>query len=625
MVVFPRHADAQYAKGPSQLPPQTVVARLAPGARLERSADGGHTWEPVRGMPTRVLPASRAGEPLPLTAFAVAPPNPSDPGARSALARSPGVKRPGYHVVTANAPALAAVGNRLFVSRDGLATWTEVDTGETINGSTYITALAIDPSDPDHWLAGTSYDGLYRTRDAGDSWTDLTEQRDLWPTYLGAGFFEEINAISFTAHDYVVLTTGFGQGFLRMDLDPLRVRRLTPLADGDTAYAIMRHALSQAAPEPSSYTITGDTGPDDGARAAAATEPSDATDPLRAAARREIAGDKTGIYLAAENARPEKLPGYFDSIERHGFNSIVVDFKNDLGHITYASEVATAREAGAVAPVIDPADLVEAAHERGIYVIARIVVFKDPKLHAYDDHRYAVWDERLDRPWGVFRTYTDEETGERRTIQVERWVDAYSPDVWRYNIDIAREVAAFGVDEIQFDYIRFPSDGRTDDIELRHAVPGADRVQALEGFLSAAREAIDLPISIDVFGFNAWARMSYLGQDIERLAAYVDVISPMFYPSHFARSFLPQFSYLDRAALIYDLGTRRARRMAKPPCDAQGPLIRPYIQAFLIGAELDFDVPTYRRYLDLQVEASEQAQASGYTLWNASGRYYMLP
>ncbi|MFW6248057.1 MAG: putative glycoside hydrolase, partial [bacterium] len=338
-----------------------------------------------------------------------------------------------------------------------------------------------------------------------------------------------------------------------------------------------------------------------------------------AAARRAAAADRTGIYLTAVNATPEKLPAYFDYIERHGFNSVVVDFKDDHGRLTYASELPTARAAGAVRPVINAAELVEAAHARGISVIARIVVFKDPILYAYDDHRLALWDGRLDRPWGVYRSYTDEETGAARTVQVEHWVDAYSPEVWEYNVNVAREVADLGVDEIQFDYIRFPSDGRAEDIVSRFAVPGANRVQALEGFLASARDAIDLPISIDVFGFNAWSRMSYLGQDITRLGRYVDVISPMFYPSHFVTSFLPQFGYLERARLIYDLGTRRAHELAPEP------LIRPYVQAFLIGRELDFEEPTYRRYLDLQVEASLEAGSSGYTLWNASGRYYMLP
>ncbi len=590
-------AFAQIARGPAPLPERTVVARLLPGGRLERSADAGRSWHRVDGLPRRALPADRAGEPLPVTAFAVAPPSPDDPTRRAALASSAGVKRPGYSVVQPGDPALAAVGNRLFLSTDGLATWTEVDLGETINGSTHITALAIDPAVPSHWLAGTSYDGLYRTRDAGASWTDLTAERDRWPIYAGVGFFEEVAALWFTADGDVLVQAGFGQGFLRVELDPLSVARLRPLREGEESYGALARALGS---------------------------PWSARD-ATPAARRERAADRTGVYLSAKNAVPEKLPDYFAYLDRHGFDSVVVDFKDDEGHITYDSAVATARAAGAVQPTIDPRFLVEEAAKRDIYVIARIVVFKDPKLWAYDGHRYALWDRRGDRPWGVFRTYTDEESGESRTVQVEHWVDPYSPEVWAYNVAIAQEAAALGVDEIQFDYIRFPSDGFTGDIRARYAVDGADRTQALEGFLASARREIGIPLGIDVFGFNAWSQMSYLGQDITRLARYADVISPMFYPSHFARPFLPQFSYLGRAEAIYDLGTRRAAELAARAGSPEGTLIRPYIQAFLIGDELEFDTPTYRRYLDVQVEASNRAQSSGYTLWNASGRYYMLP
>jgi hypothetical protein len=127
----------------------------------------------------------------------------------------------------------------------------------------------------------------------------------------------------------------------------------------------------------------------------------------------------------------------------------------------------------------------------------------------------------------------------------------------------------------------------------------------------------------------------------------------MFYPSHFARSFLPQFTYMERSRVIYDLGSRRAAILAATT--HPGTQIRPYVQAFLIHEELQFERPTYLRYLQLQLEGVAAAEAatdpenwgaghggvvppgasgaggpahtyvSGYTLWNASGRYYMLP
>ncbi len=618
LIVAPLYgAVSQYAGGPQQLPDGAVVVRVNLRGHLERSPDSAITWSPVVGLPVRVLPAYRAGEPLPVTAVATQPPGADRPNDRMAVALSPGVKRVGRIVALDGAPTLAATGTRLHVSRDGLSTWDEVDLTTVINQSTYITAIAIDHADAAHWVIGTSYNGMYRTRDAGATWRELTSDRSLWPSFLGAGFFEEVAGLWFTTDGSVVVQSGFGQGLLMIHAQdgtapPIgggatarpRVERLGLAADGPTSLHVFARVVGETSSIGAPVIQRMTARPDDDAR----------TRRLAAAA------DRTGIYLAAHNAAPDRLPAYFALMERFGYDSIVVDVKDDVGQIMYDTRLPAPRAAGAVVPVLDLPRFVAAAHARGIYVIARIVVFKDHRLAAYDGYRYSLWDSRHNRPWAVYRTITDAETGERRAIAVERWVDPYLPEVWDYNVAIAEEVVSLGVDEVQFDYIRFPSDGIVADVVSRYAVAGADRVQALEGFLAEARRRLDVPISIDLFGFNAWSRMRYLGQDMVRLSDYVDVVSPMFYPSHFVRSFLPQFSYMDRSFVIYDLGTRRSRVLG-----ADGVLIRPYLQAFLIGPELQFERPVFERYLQLQKDASIAGGASGFTLWNASGRYYMLP
>lgn len=625
------------------LPPDLTIIAVNETGRLIRSEDHGSSWSPVSGVPVRVLPAALAGESLPLTALAVPALNPEDRSSREEVAASPGLKRPGYLWVPPGAPVLAAFGGKLMESRDTGLTWREVVTEESINASTYITAIAVDPKDHDHWVVGTSYDGLFRTTDRGRSWVDLTANRGNWPSYLGTGFFEEFERIWFTGSGDLVLGLGFGQGFLRLginaDGEPINVSRLRLTLAGADSITGAALGLGTGGGRPTIGQVAGESAAAaavasgaSGTRAAAAIGGSIALSTVLQSDRRRPSPRETGIYLSAENASPERLPDYFALMERYDYTKIVVDFKDDLGRLTYASALSTPREAGAVEPRLDPQALVDAAHAQGVKVVARVVVFKDRVLYAYDNYRYAIWDSSRDRPWGVFRTFTDEESGERRTVQVEHWVDPFSPDVWEYNVSIAEELQELGVDEIQFDYIRFPSDGNSATVLPRYQPEGADRVQALEGFLHTARERLTIPISIDVFGFNAWARMSYLGQDITRLSTFVDVISPMFYPSHFARSFLPQFSYLDRSRVIYDLGSRRAHSLA---ASGGATTIRPYVQTFLIGSELQFDRPTYLRYVDLQLDGVAEAEAAtayarpfggvaGYSLWNASGRYYML-
>jgi hypothetical protein len=215
---------------------------------------------------------------------------------------------------------------------------------------------------------------------------------------------------------------------------------------------------------------------------------------------------------------------------------------------------------------------------------------------------------------------TDEESGEEAYYQREYWVDPYSEFVWNYNVDIARELQAHGVDEIQFDYIRFPSDGDLGRITWRFRREGMGKLEALESFLARAREALTIPISADVYGYCGWARISnWVAQNIEMYSRYVDVIQPMFYPSHFPRDFLGSMAYLPRAQYIYQEGTRRASYIV----DGRS-VIRPYVQAFRIGGELAFTPPVYSTYLIDQVQGALQGAAQGFTLWNASNDYYMV-
>ena len=326
---------------------------------------------------------------------------------------------------------------------------------------------------------------------------------------------------------------------------------------------------------------------------------------------------RNGIYIRGDRAA-EALQEYLDLLARHGLDSLVIDFKNDHGRLSYDSELPLARAMGAAPGPIKLDRLIADAHAAGIYVIARLVVFKDPYLYDWDNHRVAIWDGELDEPWRhlVLAEGDDPDT----KVQREHWVDPFAPEVWDYNVAVAEELAARGVDEIQFDYIRFPSDGPTERARYRHRRPGMRRMDAIESFLALARERLQVPISTDLFGFNSWYRAgNFIGQDIGVLAEYADVISPMFYPSHFPSHFLHDRSYVDRAYAIYETGVRRAQRMVQGRAH-----IRPYVQAFLIGPELRMEEDEYGRYLTRQLDGNRAAAGSGFTLWNASNRYYMV-
>ena len=135
-----------------------------------------------------------------------------------------------------------------------------------------------------------------------------------------------------------------------------------------------------------------------------------------------------------------------------------------------------------------------------------------------------------------------------------------------------------------------------------------------------ARERLSVPISTDLYGFNCWYLMEGLtGQNIRLFSKYVDVICPMYYPSHFPADFLCE-DYLERAELIYREGAFRAKTLVAEDC-----LIRPYVQAFLLpGREMKMTRPVYTDYLLRQVRGALSATASGFTLWNNSNNYYMV-
>lgn len=530
-------------------------------------------------------------------------------------------------------PANLAYAGRdwLFTSNDGGNSWQKLDFKANISDSTYISAATVDPNNAQHLVIGTTYYGLFESNDGGMTWTDMDPSVQFADLYQGAGFYNEVAALQFSPDSSnLFIRSGFDGPLLVLNMSTKSLRTLNDdenLEDYfDESSAAQQYQLEQIMLSdirwPEFYpvpAISSDSAPllGDFQRDSAWRQ------------RRHSAENRYGFYVNSYQIG-QNLERYVDLARSTGFNSVVIEFKDDQGILRYDSQLEIAAEAHTVIPRFQASEVLQRFHEAGIYVIARVVVFKDKALYPYENFRYALWDSRLNEPWGVYRqAESDSDNADPEWEQIEYWVDPYSEFVRNYNIQIAQELESLGVDEVQFDYIRFPSDGRVQDISTRflldedgnqqHVDRNRQRVEILSQFLREARNSLSIPIGIDVFGFNGWARMSYLGQDIEVLSQYVDVISPMSYPSHYPRAFYGSRSYLDRAELIHSEGSRRAREIVDDRS-----LIRQYVQAFLIGGELNFDYPTYTEYLHRQVLGTEQGGGSGFSLWNNSGRYYMV-
>ena len=283
-------------------------------------------------------------------------------------------------------------------------------------------------------------------------------------------------------------------------------------------------------------------------------------------------------------------------------NALVIDIKGDRGIVPYPSAAYAAAGLGAQTPITvrDMATMVEQLHARGLYLIARIVVFKDDRLAnahpewAVRNASGAIWNDREDLAW----------------------IDPFRSEAWDFSLDVAEEAARLGFDEVQFDYLRFP-----DTAGLRFSQPDdeAGRVAAINGFLDGARNRLvlyNVAIAADVFGYICWNENdTHIGQQLEAIMSHVDVLSPMLYPSGFSFG-IP--GYTQPVAAPYEIVHRSLQR-AIQRTKVGGVRFRPWLQAFRDYAfdHREFDADEIRA----QINAAEAVGADGWMLWNAHNQY----
>ncbi|MFQ6015213.1 MAG: putative glycoside hydrolase [Anaerolineae bacterium] len=306
-----------------------------------------------------------------------------------------------------------------------------------------------------------------------------------------------------------------------------------------------------------------------------------------------------GIYipfgLLADQARVKTLVELVNHTE---LNAVVVDVKGDRGMLAYDSQIPLAQAVGAVrTDLMDLKELLRLCRERDIYTIARIVVFKDnPLAHGQPDLAVKRGDESI---------WLDKEG--------LGWGNPFRREVWDYNIAIAREIAALGFDELQFDYIRFPSDGDIGAIVYQEENTAATRAAALRGFMSQLYEALR-PLAIftsaDVFGLTVWIPNEMgIGQTIEDVAPFVDYLQPMLYPS----TFIPgNLGYANPALHPYQVVYRSSVEAARRT-DTK---IRPWLQHYSL-----YGVKYGEEEMLAQKQAAIDAGTYGWTFWNAGGVY----
>jgi hypothetical protein len=295
-----------------------------------------------------------------------------------------------------------------------------------------------------------------------------------------------------------------------------------------------------------------------------------------------------------------------DLTARTELNAVVIDVKGDRGWIIYPTEVPLAQSIGAQGPgtLRDFDGMMADLKSRGIYTIARIVIFKDNIL-ANGRPDLAVIDTRTGKPW----------------IDNEKlaWVDPFREEVWDYNIALAKEAIRRGFDEVQFDYVRFPTDGKLGAAKYLKPVNRETRLPAIAAFLEKARKEIGAHggfLAADLFGYTAFNENDTdIGQRIEELAPHLDFICPMVYPSGYHKG-IPGHA---NPILVPGKVVHESVRLIRKRAGNHVVKVRPWLQDF---KDYAFDRRIFGvAEVQAQIRGSEEAGGSGWMLWNPRNDY----
>jgi hypothetical protein len=322
-----------------------------------------------------------------------------------------------------------------------------------------------------------------------------------------------------------------------------------------------------------------------------------------------------GIYLNAYAAgstnRLGTLLGLADTTE---INAFVIDVKDERG-IRYRSGIELAVELAQAGEVTirDLEALAARLKDRGIWSIARIVLFKDPILSEA-------------RPgWSI----RNPDGGIWRDREGHSWVSAWEPAVWDYNLDIAEEVARAGFDEIQFDYVRFPEAFRNLPEQVHPRAQGT-RSDAIALFLAEARRRLHplgVVVAADVFGLSPNdPRDVAIGQQWETVLAGADHVLPMVYPSHYFPTHLrgvPRPNRMPYETVFTSLGLGMIRWERLREAGVRPGRVIPWLQAFN-APWVDRDYPYGPEQADAQIRGVYDVGLDDWIFWHPGSRYEQI-
>ena len=328
------------------------------------------------------------------------------------------------------------------------------------------------------------------------------------------------------------------------------------------------------------------------------------------------------VYItAAVASNPRLVTKFFDQIDATELNAIVIDLKSDLrddlGLIYYDSQVPIVRELGTYSANYDIHAILAEAKKRNIYTIARVHMFSHDNVLAEAKPEWAARDRVKG---GIFYDYPTS------TIKYA-WLDPFNENVWDYNIALSVEAASYGFDEINFDYIRFPSlefgaaDGERLGLSKEVSTPEL-RYETIKAVLNRAQPAINGAgafLSVDVFGFTTEGPIDIIGQSLPIMAQTTDYICPMVYPSHYGPGYL---GFDNPASHPFDVILRTMEMGSKQIGDSRARL-RPWLQDFTLIWVPDDQIVEYgaQEVRDQIRAVAEAGTGAGWMLYSSDNSY----
>lgn len=317
-----------------------------------------------------------------------------------------------------------------------------------------------------------------------------------------------------------------------------------------------------------------------------------------------------GIYVSGPVAGIAKMDDLIDLVDRTELNAMVIDIKNDEGKVTYKmqSEQVLEIDAG-VRYIPDINELVSKCKEKDIYLIARIVAFRDPYLAEQ-------------RPEWAVHTKDGEIFRDKNGLA---WVNPYRREVWDYLVEIASEAGKAGFDEVQFDYIRFSTDVNESEVDYGPESEGTGKIEIITEFTEYLYEQLipqGVYLAADVFGtvIDNETDQAIVGQDYVLMAQYLDYICPMVYPSHYHDgSYEIKVPDAEPYRTVYSAASSSVRELGAVPEENRAH-VRMWLQGFTaswVSGHIGYGPEQIRA----QIKGAYDAGYDEWILWNAAVNY----